>query len=905
MKLKLLFFVCLFSISELFSAPSLPKTNPCLIDVCENAEEVAKKAAEIFLEEVIRAKAVGENLIFILPTGGTTIPFYKKLVKYWNEGKLDLSKVKTFNLDEYVGLPENDLQCYHYFMHHYFFDLVSDTLTMEKLNHFGLIKIQNEDLSHFQLKNLSLSDANLALDRFKKEILQTCLDCSVDYESIYNKISKIDEHLKKKNSHYALLSSFLFTDKKFPSLKTLATQICHHVSLKKNAMLHKNIHIPKGNGKSASDIQKNAAEYKTAFEEARNLPNTRCIVFCGIGVDPAHIAFNDLQSEKIFQDKDLSEESLTLKALQTEFRLVPLTEETRKVNSRFFEYNIQSVPTHALTMGFSELLHSDRLILLAFGKSKTKALYKTFQEERPSFQTPSSLIRFFQGASPLVIIDEHAFGLHSLEEESLAKMIHNAEEGLLKSRFMLQKKQDHVCSFENVESMQKPCATLNEINAFTKDKISLIKLPENKSILWLAEESERPSQLLKDLEVQNKVLRKSFKGNYFTALEEILSDLQVDYLYLPKSYQKSAKLREAIKKSSSPLLGIFYAKEPEKSNFIVPLSSLTLSKKIHGMKDFHRSQVKRTNFDLIISSIAEQESLTINEHVYPAETFYMKKFGVSKKGKVTLSATKKQFLLTKDFPTYQNLKNSQKISFQPDDLILAIAPHPDDAEIGLGGLLHEAGKFQVHSVVLNATDGSHAEMWKADLIHSKSLPDDLFKEIEKYPKEKIEDFELKKAIRKSESSHALEFLNPRIRVKFLNLPFYNAKNSRIDAKDIEIVDAALEHAFCQKDGNLYVFVPRKNDEHQTHRQTTTLFVERVREYFRSHPEKSIFIVYYTTPWTGEWNLYHYNNKSGSTLAAIVGSERLADHGKKGFPPKFLGGEMAERYFIKNLKEDAL
>ena len=46
---------------------------------------------------------------------------YKKLIEFYEEGKLSFKYVKTFNMDEYVGLPRDHPQSYHSFMWHSFF----------------------------------------------------------------------------------------------------------------------------------------------------------------------------------------------------------------------------------------------------------------------------------------------------------------------------------------------------------------------------------------------------------------------------------------------------------------------------------------------------------------------------------------------------------------------------------------------------------------------------------------------------------------------------------------------------------------------------------------------------------------------------------------------------------------
>ena len=46
---------------------------------------------------------------------------YKKLIQFYKEGKLSFKYVKTFNMDEYVGLPSNHPESYHYYMYENFF----------------------------------------------------------------------------------------------------------------------------------------------------------------------------------------------------------------------------------------------------------------------------------------------------------------------------------------------------------------------------------------------------------------------------------------------------------------------------------------------------------------------------------------------------------------------------------------------------------------------------------------------------------------------------------------------------------------------------------------------------------------------------------------------------------------
>ncbi len=49
---------------------------------------------------------------------------YKKLIEFHEAGQISFKYVKTFNMDEYVGLPKDHPESYHYFMFENFFNHV-------------------------------------------------------------------------------------------------------------------------------------------------------------------------------------------------------------------------------------------------------------------------------------------------------------------------------------------------------------------------------------------------------------------------------------------------------------------------------------------------------------------------------------------------------------------------------------------------------------------------------------------------------------------------------------------------------------------------------------------------------------------------------------------------------------
>lgn len=56
-----------------------------------------------------------------LATGGTPVGIYEEIVRSYRKGLVSYRSVTTFNLDEYVGLPEDHPESYHAYMQHHLF----------------------------------------------------------------------------------------------------------------------------------------------------------------------------------------------------------------------------------------------------------------------------------------------------------------------------------------------------------------------------------------------------------------------------------------------------------------------------------------------------------------------------------------------------------------------------------------------------------------------------------------------------------------------------------------------------------------------------------------------------------------------------------------------------------------
>jgi len=67
------------------------------------------------------APGPGKYFVLGLPTGGTPLGMYSRLVEAHKAGRVTFKYVKTFNMDEYVGIPRDHPESYHHYMFDNFF----------------------------------------------------------------------------------------------------------------------------------------------------------------------------------------------------------------------------------------------------------------------------------------------------------------------------------------------------------------------------------------------------------------------------------------------------------------------------------------------------------------------------------------------------------------------------------------------------------------------------------------------------------------------------------------------------------------------------------------------------------------------------------------------------------------
>ena len=160
-----------------------------------------------------------------------------------------------------------------------------------------------------------------------------------------------------------------------------------------------NIHILNG---LAEDLDAECEEYERAIVRAGGLD----LFFGGIGED-GHIAFNEPFS-----------------SLSSRTRVVTLTDDTIRVNSRFFDNDPNLVPKQALSVGVATVLSVAEVIVLATGPKKARAIQQSVEGPMTHMITVSALQNHPDG---IIVVDDAAAGELKVNSYNYFKAVEAAE----------------------------------------------------------------------------------------------------------------------------------------------------------------------------------------------------------------------------------------------------------------------------------------------------------------------------------------------------------------------------------------------------------------------------------------------------------------------------------------------
>lgn len=77
-----------------------------------SAYEISNAVSSIILKQVLSKP----NSVIGFATGASPVETYKRIIEKYENGEISLKDITTFNLDEYYGLPQNNVNSYYYFM---------------------------------------------------------------------------------------------------------------------------------------------------------------------------------------------------------------------------------------------------------------------------------------------------------------------------------------------------------------------------------------------------------------------------------------------------------------------------------------------------------------------------------------------------------------------------------------------------------------------------------------------------------------------------------------------------------------------------------------------------------------------------------------------------------------------
>ncbi|KIW14649.1 glucosamine-6-phosphate deaminase [Exophiala spinifera] len=88
----------------------------------DTTESASRYAARCIINRINAFSPTAEKpFVLGLPTGSSPEIIYRHLVQAHKAGEISFSNVVTFNMDEYVGIPEDHPESYHSFMYKHFF----------------------------------------------------------------------------------------------------------------------------------------------------------------------------------------------------------------------------------------------------------------------------------------------------------------------------------------------------------------------------------------------------------------------------------------------------------------------------------------------------------------------------------------------------------------------------------------------------------------------------------------------------------------------------------------------------------------------------------------------------------------------------------------------------------------
>lgn len=129
----------------------------------ENYQQLSKWTAYYIANKIKEFNPSPEKpFVLGLPTGSSPVGTYTELTELVKQGRLSFKNVVTFNMDEYVGIPKDHPQSYHYFMDKHLFNHID--IPRENINILnGNAADLEKECNDYEKKIESMGGINLFL----------------------------------------------------------------------------------------------------------------------------------------------------------------------------------------------------------------------------------------------------------------------------------------------------------------------------------------------------------------------------------------------------------------------------------------------------------------------------------------------------------------------------------------------------------------------------------------------------------------------------------------------------------------------------------------------------------------------------------------------------------------------
>ncbi len=195
-----------------------------------------------------------------------------------------------------------------------------------------------------------------------KELIAACAKKEISFKNV--KTVNLDEYVGLPKEHVQSYDYFM------------KDNLFNHIDID-----IKNTNLPSG---VAPDLDAECARYTALLGKMK-----QSVQLLGLGSN-GHIGFNEPKTP-----------------FDSTTHIVNLTESTIKDNSRLFD-DISEVPTKAITMGIANIMNAEKVLVVASGKNKAKAVYSMVKGPVTE-DCPASVLQ--RHPDVVVVVDEDAASL--------------------------------------------------------------------------------------------------------------------------------------------------------------------------------------------------------------------------------------------------------------------------------------------------------------------------------------------------------------------------------------------------------------------------------------------------------------------------------------------------------------